>query len=281
MLNLYLPMAYEIKVGCVFDKIKEIESESVDSVITSPPYYSLRDYGNEGQLGLEKTPEEYVQNLVKVFREVKRVLKPTGTLWLNIGDKYKNKQALLIPYKVAIALQNDGWIVRQDIIWAKKNCMPEPAKDRCVKSHEYVFLLSKNKNYYFDYEAIKEPVANPNRKNYVGGSRSNGKNKDRNDNDMSKRMKGKTFEKRNKRSVWTTSVKAYPEAHFAVYPPELIESCVLAGCPSKGLILDPFAGSGTTGGVAEKHGRDSILIELNPEYAKLIPDRIKSIQGVK
>ena len=270
-------MAYEIKVGDVLDKLKEINDETVDSVITSPPYYSLRDYGIEGQLGLEPTPEEYIQNLVNVFREVKRVLKPTGTVWLNIGDTYKNKQALLIPYKVVIALQNDGWIVRQDIIWAKKNPMPEPAKDRCVRSHEYIFLLSKNKKYYFDYEAIKEPVANPNRKSYVSGSRSNGLNRDRNDNDMSKRMKGKTFKTRNKRSVWTTSVKAYPEAHFAVYPPELIEPCVLSGCPPEGLILDPFAGSGTTGGVAEKHGRNSILIELNPEYAKLIENRLLSI----
>lgn len=270
-------MGYEVKVGDVFDKMKEIDNETIDSVITSPPYYSLRNYGAEGQLGNEKTPEEYVQNLVNVFREVKRVLKPTGTVWLNIGDTYKNKHALLIPYKVAIALQNDGWIVRQDIVWAKKNPMPEPAKDRCVRSHEYIFLLSKNKKYFFDYDAIKEPVANPNRKNYVSGSRSNGRNNDRNDNDKHEREKNVIYTKRNKRSVWTTSVKAYPEAHFAVYPPDLIESCVLAGCPKGGLILDPFAGSGTTGGVAEKHSRNSILIELNPEYSKLIDDRIKSI----
>jgi DNA modification methylase len=270
-------MAYQIIIGDATEKLKELDDASIDCVITSPPYYNLRDYGMENQIGSETTIQAYIDNLLEVFTEIKRVLKSTGTFWLNMGDTYRNKQALLIPHKVAIALQNDGWIIRQDIVWAKTNPMPEPAKDRCVRAHEYIFLLSKNKKYYFDYEAIQEPVANPKRTNYVSGSRPNGKNKDRNDNDKSQREKNIIYTKRNKRSVWTTSVKAYPEAHFAVYPPDLIETCILAGCPQDGIVLDPFAGSGTTGGVAEKYNRDSIMIELNPEYAKIIPRRIREI----
>jgi len=270
-------MVYEIIVGDSRTELAKLPSESVDCVITSPPYYNLRDYGVENQIGTEIALQRYIDNLMDIFAEVKRVLKPTGTFWLNMGDTYKNKQALLIPHLVAIELQKDGWIVRQDIVWAKTNPMPEPAKDRCVRAHEYIFLLSKNKKYHFDYEAIQEPVANPNRKNYVSGSRSNGRNNDRNDNDKHEREKNVIYTKRNKRSVWTTSVKAYPEAHFAVYPPDLIEPCILAGCPKDGVVLDPFAGSGTTAGVAEALGRNSIMIELNAEYAKLIPSRIEDI----
>lgn len=270
-------MSYEVRIGNAIEKLKELEDESVDCVITSPPYYNLRDYGVKSQIGGETTIQAYIDNLLEVFSEVRRVLKPTGNCWLNLGDTYKNKQALLIPHRVAIALQNDGWIIRQDIVWAKTNPMPEPSKDRCVRAHEYIFLLSKKKKYYFDYEAIQEPVANPKRTNYVSGSRSNGRNKDRNDNDKSQREKNVIYTKRNKRSVWTTSVKAYPEAHFAVYPPDLIEPCIIAGCPPDGIVLDPFAGSGTTAGVAEALGRNSIMIELNGEYAKIIERRVKSI----
>lgn len=270
-------MTYRILIGDACEMLKGIEDESIDCVITSPPYYNLRDYGVDNQIGVEKSVEEYIESLLEVFSEIKRVLKPIGTFWLNLGDTYRNKHALLIPHKVAISLQNDGWIVRQDLVWAKTNPMPEPAKDRCVRAHEYIFLLTKSKKYYFDYEAIQEPVANPKRKNYVSGSRSNGKNVNRNDNDKSVRERNVIYTKRNKRSVWTTSVKAYPQAHFAVYPPDLIEPCVLAGCPVGGVVLDPFAGSGTTAGVAEKYGRDSIMIELNPEYAKLIPERVIQI----
>lgn len=276
---------YEIKVGHVLSKIEEIPCSSVDCVVTSPPYYGLRDYGVMGQIGLEKTPLKYIENMVSVFREIRRVLKPEGTVWLNIGDSYagsgkgrmgdgscqaKGKQAtnkgstegvvkrsvttgfkpkdlLMIPHRLAIALQEDGWWVRQDIVWSKLNPMPNPVKDRCVTSHEYIFLLSKSKKYYFDHEAIKEDAVT----------------------DATK--------KRSKRSVWSASVSPYPEAHFAVYPPQLIEPCILAGCPVGGTVLDPFAGSGTTGGVAERNGRDSILIELNPTYAELIPKRISQL----
>jgi len=289
-------MVYEIHIGNVLDKIKEIESETVDCVITSPPYYGLRNYGTtEWQIGLEETPELYIQKMVEVFREIHRVLKPTGTVWLNIGDSYwggkgksnqnspkdqekrqnsknkgyhqvagkgktrptdkshdifKPKDLMLIPHRLAIALQNDGWYLRQDIIWYKTNPMPESVKDRCTKSHEHIFMLTKSKMYYFNHE-----------ENRVASTDKN----------------SKTKAKRNRHDVWILGTKPYKEAHFAVYPPDLIEPCVLTGCPPNGVILDPFAGSGTTGGVAEKHGRNSILIELNPEYAKLIPERISSI----
>jgi site-specific DNA-methyltransferase (adenine-specific) len=274
-------MAYEVLIGSVLDKIKEIESESVDSVITSPPYFGLRDYGNDEQIGLEETPEEYIQKMVDVFREVHRVLKPTGTVWLNIGDTYKNSQLMLIPHKLLIALQEDGWIIRQDIIWYKTNPMPEPVKTRCTKSHEHIFFMTKSKKYYFNHEENRVPSTD----SYKG---RRGKRKQRIKQESA--MKDRIFDdeteyfegmKRTRHDVWILRTLPYKEAHFAVYPYDLIEPCILTGCPPDGLVLDIFAGSGTTGGVAEKHGRNSILIELNPEYAKLIPERIKSIQGVE
>jgi DNA modification methylase len=460
-------MPYEIKIGDVFSKLQEIDDDSVDCVVTSPPYYGLRDYGTgtwvggnpdcehqgekmgnnrnfidfegrgsnnasletgdcikcgatrkDSQIGLEESPQQYIERLVQVFRDVRRVLKPTGTVWLNIADTYcstgkshglKPKSLILIPFRLAIALQEDGWIVRQDIIWTKNNPMPESVKDRCTKAHEYIFLLTKSKKYYYNNNAILEPCISK----------------------TPKKMK-------NKRSVWNVNTKPYKKAHFAVYPPELIEPCILttpklvcASCgigyvekqqvdklltseeveeikrsiietstkqkkpyaviekefrnqviefrnlpqhdllriylskwrkkagltideienhfgtqaphhwfekggsyptvedfltlkellgldntfdkqltqvffksglknensystvaivkdcvcetneTTKAIILDPFAGSGTTGGVAEKHGRDSILIELNPEYASFIPERIEQIVGEK
>lgn len=221
-------METTILQGDCIESMKSMDAKSVDTVITSPPYYGLRDYGKDEQIGLEQTPEEYIEKMVEVFREVRRVLKDEGTVWLNIGDSYagsgkgrmgdgsceatgkqatnkgtvegtltksltndvfKPKDLMMIPHRLAIALQQDGWYVRQDIVWAKPNPMPEPVKDRCVKSHEYVFLLSKSRKYYFDHEAIKEPVADATRTNYQNGSRSNGINHDRNDNDMSERTK--------------------------------------------------------------------------------------------
>lgn len=529
-------MAYEVLVGSVLDKIKEIESESVDSVITSPPYFGLRDYGNDEQIGLEETPEEYIQKMVDVFREVHRVLKPTGTVWLNIGDSYwqsgknkhdifKQKDLMMMPHRLAIALQDDGWYVRQDIVWAKSNPMPEAVKDRCTKAHEYIFLLTKEKKYYYNHNAILEPTISQTRSKKSNSKKSKygsieneskhrqGMTKERGSNLVEIRPllpnqsafvsfirqtpKSELYEKteikhttidhwyrddawfnypsisdwktiypllkgegikemnnlltyvevktdsikesrkglKNKRSVWNVNTKPFKKAHFAVYPPELIEPCVLTtptkvcvGCGKgyveqmivekvltleevekiraeiyddskeikpysvkekefrnrvvefrnlphhdiireylqkwrknaemtikevelhfgdsaghhwfekdgnyptvehwlelkslfnfddsldlamtqvfyksglKGdndyasygfvkdcncntdetkpaVILDIFAGSGTTGGVAEKHGRDSILIELNPKYAGLIPERIKEIVG--
>ena len=191
----------KILEGNCLDTLKTLEAKSINTVVTSPPYYNLRDYnGEEEQIGLEETPQEYIQSMVNVFKELKRVLRDDGTVWLNIGDTYHNKELLMIPHRLAIALADDGWLIRQDIIWSKGNPMPESVRDRCTKSHEYIFLITKNRKYYFDAEAIKEPTIS--------------------DSNM-----------KNKRSVWNVNSKAFKGAHFAVYPVELIEPCVLAGCP--------------------------------------------------
>ncbi len=287
--------------GNCLDIIPELE---FDCCITSPPYWGLRDYGSDEQLGLEETPEEYVANMVSVFRAVKDAMSDDGTLWLNLGDSYngsggaggdyskgglkegqpkysgrnittlKPKDLVGIPWRVAFALQADGWYLRQDIIWHKPNPMPESVTDRCTKAHEYIFLLSKSKKYYYDAYAIKEENADTKRKNYQSGSRSNGENKNRNDNDLSERTKDVVYDGRNKRSVWTVNTKPYKEAHFATYPPELITPCILAGCPVGGTVLDPFFGSGTTGMVAGLHGRRYAGIELNAEYCEIAKRRV-------
>jgi len=289
--------------GDCLEVIKTLDKESVDCVITSPPYWGLRDYGHEDQLGSENTPQEYVDNLVKLFSEIKPVLKKEGTVWLNLGDSYvgtgskgdlkdpkhkdgrngqavalnnkvqglKSKDLVGIPWRTAFALQADGWYLRQDIIWAKPNPMPESVADRCTKSHEYIFLLSKSPKYYFDSDAIKE-------KTITQDSTLRDRDTTRLNNTPGRtRMGGLTtnnYEMRNKRDVWTVNTKPYSEAHFAVYPQKLIEPCVLAGCPENGVVLDPFFGSGTTGFVAKKLNRKYIGIELNPEYIKIAEKRL-------
>lgn len=292
-----------------------LPDESVDTCITSPPYFNLRDYGKDGQIGLEETADEYIEKLVLVFREVRRVLKPDGTLWVNIADSYagsgkgrtkggiakdgcKPKDLIGIPWLLAFALRADGWYLRQDIIWSKQNPMPEPVKDRCTKSHEYIFLLSKNPRYYFDGEAIAEPASSATIKrlsqnvdaqegSYTPG-KGNGKMKA-----VAPRYGGKKYTetpdlfyrtksgnvydyrpKRNKRDVWTVNTKPYKGAHFATFPDTLITPCVLAGSREGGTVLDPFCGSGTTLMVANRYGRNGIGIELNDEYEQLIKDRI-------
>ena len=257
--------------GSCLDKLKDLEDQSINTCITSPPYWGLRDYGKGKQLGLEETPEEFVNNLVEVFKEVKRVLRDDGTVWLNLGDSFlPNKQLGCIPFKVAMALQKDSWILRQDIIWHKPNPMPESVRDRGTKAHEYIFLLSKNAKYYFDNEAIKEDGVSKGVADSpssikavdgVGGSRDNiGK------------FKGSS--KRNKRSVWKVTTKPFKGAHFATFPMDLIEPCVLAGCPEGGTVLDPFGGSGTTALVANGHNRDAVLIELNEKYIEIAKKRL-------
>ena len=385
--------------GDVIDMLKTLDSESVNCIVTSPPYWGLRDYGTatweggdpecdhlgiplhsdkstlnqikrvnecmplkgdncskcgalriDSQIGLEETPDEYVQKMVEVFHEARRVLRKDGTLWLNLGDCYvttppgnktfdssnigseenhkkrqanmnknrkfkpdgekiakksglrnspdnhekrhaglnirrdsglKNKDLVGIPWRVAFALQADGWWLRQDIIWAKPNPMPESVTDRCTKSHEYIFLLSKSPHYYYDYKAISEPSKDPEsqhgkRRRYTskfldsdpvrGATRSGF---------VKAHAEGKVYETRNKRDVWTVTVKPYKEAHFATYPPDLITPCILAGCPEGGTVLDTFGGSGTTGVVAERYKRNAILIDLNPKYVKIAEDRIE------
>ena len=277
--------------------------------VTSPPYYGLRDYGGEeDQIGQEQSPEEFVQQLVEVFSKVRDVLTDDGTLWLNIGDSYynyrkdgeipkqtfsqnrqdlpvttprrsnklvgyKDKDLIGIPWMLAFALRADGWYLRQDIIWHKPNPMPESVKDRCTKSHEYIFLISKSKYYHYDNEAIKEPVKQD------WGTRDRTKGKYHNPGTGLSPHTGltKSYTKRNKRSVWSVNKKPYKGAHFATYPPELIRPCILAGSERGDIILDPFLGSGTTAMVAKDLGRSYIGCELNEDYASLQSARISTI----
>ncbi len=303
-------MKYEVLIGDCVASMRELPDQSVHTCVTSPPYFGLRDYDMEGQIGLEDTPEAYVARLVEVFREVRRVLRDDGTLWVNLGDSYANdrkwggssggkhvtalhgntsvgrgkkstglkeKDLIGIPWRVAFALQADGWYLRQDIIWRKPNPMPESVRDRCTKSHEYIFLLSKSPRYYFDVEAIKEPaVGNPSG-NKLRKSRPTQQALQRGDQCGSIPWEGNEF--RNKRSVWDVSTKPFKGAHFATFPPDLVEPCVLAGAPFGGTVLDPFGGSGTTAGAALKHGRNAVLCELNPTYADLIESRVLAIAG--
>jgi len=302
----------EIYEGDCRQILSDLAEQSINCCVTSPPYFGLRDYGNDDQIGLEQTPDEFVEALVGVFREVKRVLRDDGTVWLNLGDSYynyrpgkgqalakqtvsktsqdlpqecarrgnkleglKEKDLIGIPWRVAFALQADGWYLRQDIIWSKPNPMPESVRDRCTKSHEYIFLLSKSPKYYFDNEHIKEET------NKIGGKpRQFGATKQVG---TMRQDIGETFIDtglRNKRSVWTVSPKPFSEAHFAVYPPELIEPCILAGCPEGGTVLDPFGGSGTTGVVADRLGRNAILTELNSDYIDIARNRIEGDGGM-
>ena len=302
--------------GNSLEVLKSLPDNSIDCCVTSPPYYALRDYGCDGQIGLEETPEKYIESLCDVFSEVRRLLTPQGTLWLNIGDSYngnkvgntevvknkkvsesndfhkklwseaKPKDLIGIPWMLAFALRSQGWYLRQDIIWHKPNPMPESVTDRCTKSHEYIFLLSKSQKYYFDYESIMEPCADQERNNFQSGSRANGINKDRNDNDLgerSKTWKPKTIDNqkvRNKRDVWEVNTKPCKEAHFATYPFELIKPCILAGCPENGIVLDPFMGSGTTAIVARSLNRNYLGVELNPEYIKIAHKRLDKHLGM-
>lgn len=355
-----------IIIGDALEKLRELPDQSVHCCVTSPPYFGLRDYGVEGQIGKEESPTAFVAKLVEVFREVRRVLRDDGTLWVNLGDSYggswgnyggKNrgagkqravvsgsrvpnpawdertksipanaklpsKQLLGIPWRTAFALQDDGWILRQDVIWHKPNPMPESVRDRCTKSHEYLFMFAKSQRYYFDQESIKVPlkdtsaarliqdVANQEGSDRVPG-KTNGKMKAvrfggnklcpdtrlQSGKEWNPTMAGggtsykkghsRYFDKEgnplcgilaNKKSVWTVATRPYKEAHFATYPPELIEPCIKAGCPADGTVLDPFAGSGTTGLVAMELGCNAILIELNKKYEQLIRSRLSSSQ---
>ena len=350
-----------IKIGDCLEVLKTLPKNHFDTVVTSPPYYGLRDYNTgtwvggdpncphkrltkiskdtatghanmydhgdvvgdaiyrqkcpicgaerqDSQIGLELTPQDYVRRLVEVFRGVRDTLKEDGTVWLNLGDTYHNyradglnvkqtlhkdkhdqpevspnrankiqglkeKDLMGIPWRVAFALQEDGWYLRQDIIWHKPNPMPESVKDRCTKAHEYIFLLSKNSHYYFDYEAIQEEAS----QNRWGGKTpinvDNSKDKENVFNGLT-RERDMMPETKNKRSVWTVNTKPYKEAHFAVFPTDLIEPCIKAGCPKDGHVLDPFGGSGTTGLVADRLNRNATIIELNKDYVEIAEDRL-------
>tara|TARA_R110002167_G_scaffold93122_2_gene249848 strand:+ start:43897 stop:44739 length:843 start_codon:yes stop_codon:yes gene_type:complete len=277
-----------IHITDVFDGLSKINDESVQTCITSPPYWGLRDYGMPDQLGLTKSPLEYVDQLVEVFREVRRTLKDDGTLWLNLGDSYmggvacglKQKDLVGFPWRVALALQADGWYLRSDIIWAKPNPMPESVKDRPTKSHEYVFLLTKSKKYHYDADAIREPTKSKGKtwdERKAMGFRGDSKHptKDAIESGLSIPSLAPNPKGKNKRTVWTITPKPFKGAHFAVMPEALVEPCLLAGSGEGDLVLDPFAGSGTVGAVAKRHGRQFVGIELNPEYAALAAQRIE------
>ena len=272
----------QILIGDCREQMQSLADGSVQTCVTSPPYFGLRDYGMDGQLGLEPSPSDFVAAMVEVFREVHRVLADDGTLWLNLGDSYgAAKQLLGIPWRVALALQDDGWCLRQDIIWHKPNPMPESVRDRCTKAHEYIFLLSKSPKYFFDADAIKEPSIwyGKDARSDKGNIRYEGKRTQDTSGKNGQQGFATVTEFRNKRSIWTVTTKPFKGAHFATFPPELIEPCVLAGSRSGGTVLDPFGGSGTTAGVAIKNGRKAVLCELNPEYAALVPNRIAQIAG--
>lgn len=296
--------AAHVLLGDCIESMRMLPDGYFNACITSPPYYGLRDYGVAGQYGLEESPDAYVAQMLAVFREVHRVLRDDGTLWLNLGDSYSGsastggsgketaytgarlssakagrpKNLLGIPWRVAFALQADGWYLRQEIIWAKPNPMPESVTDRFTKSHEHIFLLSKSEKYYFDYQAVEEPATS-------GYKSSDFKPREKKERltggaSHSASMNGRTDDlimRRRRRDVWMVPTRPYNEAHFAVFPPALVEPCVLAGCPVGGMVLDPFGGSGTTGGVAVEHGRNAMLCELNPAFAALIPERVRSI----
>jgi DNA modification methylase len=308
-----------IEFGDCRDTMRRWAQQGVkaQTCVTSPPYFGLRDYGHPGQIGLEQTPGEYVAKMVDVFREVRRVLREDGTLWLNIGDSYastapgtrnapqtkgsktspeqwgnfrpdlrdqgiKPKDLIGIPWMLAFALRADGWYLRQDIIWHKPNPMPESVRDRCTKAHEYLFLLSKSERYYFDSEAMKEPATTSERD--IRRARVTGRGKQASSANYlgsPQRDKSGGFPQadtdnpvRNRRSVWTVATRPYRGAHFATYPPALIEPCILAGSRPGDVVLDPFMGSGTTAAVAAKHGRQYLGCELNPDYAQLQQQRI-------
>ena len=272
---------FMILIGDAKDKLKELETESIQSVITSPPYWGLRDYGNDEQIGQEETPDKYIDNMVEVFDKVFKVLKKDGTLWLNIGDSYssirnekigvKKKDLVGIPWMLAFALRKNGWYLRQDIIWAKPNPMPESVRDRCTKSHEYIFMLTKSEKYYYNHNAIREPRTSSGSNHQFGGKKYNDP-----DNPIYGSIQSvyESDGKRNKRDVWNITTQPFKDAHFAVMPEALVEPCILAGSKVDDLILDPFAGSGTVGVVAKKHNRKFIGIELNADYAKIASDRI-------
>lgn len=353
----------DLRHGDVLECLSAIESDSIDCCVTSPPYWGLRDYGVDGQIGLEPTPSEFVAKMVAVFSEVRRVLKPTGTCWVNLGDSYatgagkvgsypgggeqgaawagyrgtrgespkhsagsvgpmtqpnrmpqsglKPKDLVGIPWRVAFALQDSGWWLRQDIIWHKPNPMPESVRDRCTKAHEYIFLLTKSERYTYDHTAIMEPfiadhqAGNKTHKgkdaydagdekhrtkqglvayaqkssppSYKGSDFNRGKSSDGKEQTGAKVGEAPRVEAqgRNKRSVWTISTQPTPEAHFATFPLELPETCILAGCPEGGTVLDPFSGAGTTGLAALKHGRNYIGIELNQDYIEITRKRLQ------
>lgn len=310
-------MTVRILLGDVRKRLNDLPSDSVDCVVTSPPYWGLRDYGVEGQIGLEPDLSSHITVMVEVFEHVRRVLKPSGTCWVNYGDCYatsaggglKPKDLCMLPARFAIALQDAGWWLRSEIVWSKPNPMPESVTDRPSAAHEKIFLLTKSPRYFYDAAAVREAAADSSIKRWAqdidaqegsaranGGRKTNGKMKavggpakqrghTRRHNGLTDQWDGMTKAEqqeigRNMRNVWTIATRPFKEAHFATFPPALVEPCIKAGCPKGGLVLDPFGGSGTTGLVASRLQRDATLIELNPDYAAIARRRIDDDEGM-
>lgn len=282
-------IANKIFTGDSLTSLKAMPTNSIDCIVTSPPYYGQRDYGMDGQIGNENKPEEYIENLVNIFNECKRVLKDSGSLWLNLGDKYNKGNLMGMPWRVALALQNEGWILRNDIIWHKPNAMPHSAKNRLTTDHEYIFFFTKkSKDYYYDQDAIREEHKTFSKDSKMKGGRNhfgkNGGTPEKGKNSGNSNLHDGRWDQafhpngRNKRTVWNVPLSKFRGAHFAVFPERLIEPCILAGCPKDGIVLDPFFGAGTTGFVATQHGRKYVGLELNPEYAEIAENRLKTVQ---
>ncbi|MDB4421044.1 site-specific DNA-methyltransferase [Pseudomonadales bacterium] len=279
----------KIFTGDSLASLKALPKNSIDCIVTSPPYYGQRDYGMDGQIGNESKLEEYIENLVNIFNECKRVLKNSGSLWLNLGDKYNKGNLMGMPWRVALALQDEGWILRNDIIWHKPNAMPHSAKNRLTTDHEYIFFFTKKaKDYYYDQDAIREEHKTFSEDSKMKGGRNhfgkNGGTPEKGKNSGNSNLHDGRWDQafhpngRNKRTVWNVPLSKFRGAHFAVFPERLIEPCILAGCPKNGIVLDPFFGAGTTGFVASQQGRKYVGLELNPEYAEIAENRLKTVQ---
>lgn len=277
----------QVLCGDAYDRLAEFPDLAIDCVVTSPPYFRQRDYeGEQTQIGREETPRQYVDRLVAVFSQVRRVLKDSGSLWLVIGDKYDKGEQLGMPWRVALALIDDGWFLRSDIIWHKPNAMPSSVKTRPTTDHEYVFFFTKSKKYFYDADAIREPHVTFTEKSRMRGGRNHfGKRKgtpeagkNGGDNNLHDGRWDQAFHPkgRNKRTVWSIPLSKFREAHFAVFPESLVETCIRAGCPADGVVLDPFLGSGTTALVAKRLGRASIGIDCVAEYCEIARRRLES-----
>jgi DNA modification methylase len=312
-------LTIRILQGDVRERLAELPSDSFDCIVTSPPYWGLRDYGVRGQIGLEPTLTEYLDTMVDVCRDLRRVLEPSGTFWLNVGDSYaasgrgggggsfqdrdvgtkittansrrmaavgfKPKDLCMVPNRLAIRLQEDGWYVRSEIIWHKPNPMPESVTDRPTSSHEKIWLLTKAERYWYDADAVREPYNEASVGRYAYALQGTAPTSNQMDGDTARREREKAIRPpnplgRNLRNVWSITTESFKEAHFATFPPELAERCIKAGCPVGGHVLDPFGGAGTTGLVADRLGRDATLIELNPNYVSLIKNRIADDAGM-
>lgn len=276
-----------IHQGDALDVLRQMPSESVHCIVTSPPYYMQRDYSAPNQIGNENSPAHYTSNLQSVFAECRRVLKSDGTLWLNLGDKYDDGELLGMPWRVVLALKDDGWLLRSDIIWHKPNAMPSSVKNRPTTDHEYVFLFAKERDYYYDIDAIREPHITFSAESQMKGGRAhfgkrNGTPESGKNGGSANLHNGRWDQAfhpkgRNRRTVWKIPLSKYRDAHFAVFPERLVELCVSAGCPKNGVVLDPFVGSGTTALVAQRLGRGYIGIDSNPEYCEMARNRL--LQG--